>query len=598
MARFRKLSIAATASTFLLVAAGGLVRATGSGVACPHWPGCNKGRFFPPLEIHALIEWSHRTIAGILIALIAVVAFIALRTYRDRKEIWIPAVASGAMVIVQAILGAIVVNKVLSPGWVTAHVATAMVLIAVLLVTSINALPANAEPSKELVPLTAITASATFVLLLVGAYVRGRGAGLAFPDWPLMGGRLLPTQGSLQTPHFVHRLLALVVGLLIAAVAIQVRRRNPGSLVKRLTVALIVLYLLQVFAGALNVWTKLSAFAVVLHVTLAALTWGAAFGLAIVTRRNARAFALQDAPPERQEPAPIKRIVTTYWRLTKPRIILLLLITTVPTMIVAEKGWPPLWLTVATLIGGSLAAGGANAINCYIDRDIDAKMGRTALRPIPSGSVEPNHALEFGIALGMISFGFLWMFVNLLSAALALAALLFYVFVYTIGLKRSTPQNIVIGGAAGAVPVLVGWAAATGTITWAPVVMFAIVFFWTPPHFWALSLRFEKDYAKAGVPMLPVAKGRSETLRQIFWYSIILVGVTLALDPVGRMGAIYLASSLLLGALFIRKAFALKRIGTNAAAWSLFKYSINYLALLFAAMAIDTLLKTSMRGLL
>ncbi|GAC1409430.1 MAG: hypothetical protein NVSMB57_02100 [Actinomycetota bacterium] len=481
-------------------------------------------------------------------------------------------------------------------------------MVAALMTTTINAFCVGRRPesepqaSKDLVSLTFATAAGTFVLLLVGAYVRGLGAGLAFPDWPLMGGRILPAAGHLQTPHFVHRLLALTVGLLIAAVLVQTRRRQPAKAVRRFAQAAAGLYLLQVIVGALNVWTRLSAPIIVAHVTLSALTWGATFGLALTTRtlskpktvpegtRHSQAgqTASQDAP----SPAPkagVQQTIGTYWRLTKPRIIVLLLITTVPTMIVAARGWPGLGLVLVTLVGGSLAAGGANAINCYIDRDIDAKMGRTSTRPIPAGSVTPNHALEFGIILGVASFAFLWAVVNLLSAALAIAALLFYVFVYTIGLKRSTPQNIVIGGAAGAVPVLVGWAAVTGTLTWAPVVMFAIIFFWTPPHFWALSIRFAKDYEKAGIPMLPVVAGRKETERQIYLYSFVLVAVTLALDPVGRMGAIYLGSAIVLGAWFIRKAAVLRRVGTNAAAWSLFKCSINYLALLFAAMALDTM---------
>src|SRR5688572_20288706 len=218
-----------------------------------------------------------------------------------------------------------------------------------------------------------------------------------------------------------------------------------------------------------------------------------------------------------------------YVSLTKPRIIVLLLITTVPAMVLAEKGWPSSWLVLATLIGGSLSAGGANAINCWYDRDIDGIMVRTRSRPVVTGAIEPAYALAFGIALGVAAFAFLWATTTLMAAVLAMVALLFYVFVYTIWLKRRTPQNIVIGGAAGAFPPMVGWAAVTGDISLASATMFAIIFFWTPPHFWALSLRLKNDYTEAGVPMLPVTAGPEVTRLQILRYSVLLVVVTLLL---------------------------------------------------------------------
>jgi heme o synthase len=279
-----------------------------------------------------------------------------------------------------------------------------------------------------------------------------------------------------------------------------------------------------------------------------------------------------------------------YFALTKPRIIELLLVTTVPAMIVAQRGWPPLGLVIWTLIGGALAAGGANAINCYVDRDIDSVMGRTRRRPLPAHTVRPANALIFGTALGLMSFGLLWVTINRVAAILALGALLFYVFVYTIALKRTTPQNIVIGGAAGAVPVLVGWSAVTGTIEAPALAMFGIIFYWTPPHFWALSMRYEADYAAAGVPMMPVVYGRSETSRHILLYSLLLLAMCLVFFSVARMGFIYLAAALVLNALFIAGALRLRKDPTTARAWSLFRYSISYLALLFAAMAADQLI--------
>ncbi len=280
-----------------------------------------------------------------------------------------------------------------------------------------------------------------------------------------------------------------------------------------------------------------------------------------------------------------------YVRLTKPRIVVLLLITTVPAMILADRGVPSLWLIAATLLGGTLSAGGANAVNQYLDRDIDEIMLRTRRRPLPSRRIEPRDALVFGLVLGVAGFAFLWATVNLLSAALATAAMVFYVLVYTLWLKRRSPQNIVIGGAAGAVPALVGWTAVTGRIGWPAVVLFLIVFVWTPPHFWALSIRYRRDYAAAGVPMLPVVAGEDETRRQILWYSIGLVAISLTLVPVAHMGFLYLAAAMVLGARFVSGALRLGRRPTPAAAMALFRYSLVYLAVLFAAVALDTLVR-------
>jgi protoheme IX farnesyltransferase len=282
--------------------------------------------------------------------------------------------------------------------------------------------------------------------------------------------------------------------------------------------------------------------------------------------------------------------IAAYVALTKPRIIELLLVTTVPAMIVAQRGMPPVELILLTLIGGSLAAGGANAINCYVDRDIDEVMPRTRKRPLPAHKIKPVKALVFGIVLGIGAFGFLWATVNLLSAALAIAALLFYVFVYTIGMKRSTPQNIVIGGAAGAVPVLVGWSAVTNTIELPALVLFGIIFYWTPPHFWALAMRYEREYARAGVPMMPVVYGRRETTRHILLYSLLMLAASLAFFGVARMGVVYLAAALVLNGAFIAWAVKLWRQPTSRRAWGLFRFSIYYLALLFGAMALDRLI--------
>jgi protoheme IX farnesyltransferase len=276
-----------------------------------------------------------------------------------------------------------------------------------------------------------------------------------------------------------------------------------------------------------------------------------------------------------------------YAALTKPRIIELLLITTVPTMIVAQRGWPGTWLVAATVGGGALAAGAANAFNCALEADIDTVMERTSDRPLPNGRVTPARARRFAAGLAVLAVVGLAALVNPLAAGLAAFAILFYVVVYTLGLKRRTTQNIVIGGAAGCMPVVIGWAAVTGGIDVPALVLFGIVFAWTPPHFWALALRYREDYARAGVPMLPVVVGDQETAKHILLYGVLMVAVTLMFGPVGQMGAIYLVAALALGGWFLWHAAALWRHVTQQRAMRVFHASIAYLALLFVAMAVD-----------
>ena len=277
-----------------------------------------------------------------------------------------------------------------------------------------------------------------------------------------------------------------------------------------------------------------------------------------------------------------------YIALTKPRIIELLLITTVPAMVLASRGWPGTWLVVATLIGGSLSAGGANALNSYLDRDIDRLMRRTSARPLAREEVEPGRALAFGLALGAVGFTWLALTTTLLAALVATAALVFYVVVYTRALKRTTVHNIVIGGAAGAAPTLVGWAAVTGSLAVPAWVLFFVVFYWTPPHFWALALRYRDDYARAGVPMLPVVAGEEATTRRMLLYTALMVVVSLLLVPLAAMGWIYLIAAVALGAWFLWNTWRVHR--EPGRAMKLFTSSTVYLAALFAAVMVDALL--------
>jgi heme o synthase len=283
--------------------------------------------------------------------------------------------------------------------------------------------------------------------------------------------------------------------------------------------------------------------------------------------------------------------VRAYVLLTKPRVIELLLVTTLPAMVLAAGELPSFTLMGAVLVGGALAAGGANTINCWIERDRDRLMHRTRHRPLPTGRIAPGRALAFGVVLEATAFVWLWGTVNLLAATLAVSAMLFYVFVYTIWLKPRSPQNIVIGGAAGAVPVLVGWAAVTGSLGAPAWVLFAIVFFWTPPHFWALALRYQEDYEAAGIPMLPVVSGVTNAVWQIIVYSVIVVATTLLLFAFESMGIVYFVAAVGLGVAFVWQAVGLLRDASPRRAMRLFAFSNTYLALLFAAIAVDTLIR-------
>ncbi|HEY2041589.1 MAG TPA: heme o synthase [Jatrophihabitans sp.] len=290
---------------------------------------------------------------------------------------------------------------------------------------------------------------------------------------------------------------------------------------------------------------------------------------------------------------PFVAALSDYFALTKPRIIELLLVTTVPAMMLAAHGLPPIGLAAATLVGGSLAAGSANALNCYLDRDIDAVMHRTAGRPLNRSLISPRRALIFGLILGAVSVALLWLTTDALAAWLAAAAIAFYVLVYTALLKRRTSSNIVWGGAAGCMPVLIGWAAISDSVTWTPVVLFAVVFLWTPPHFWALAMQFRDDYAAAGVPMLPVVASPEFVAGRILMYSWAMVGTSLLLWPVAKTGPVYPLAAALCGGWFLAKAYELRgriRAGLPAHSTRVFHASITYLACLFLAAAVSTVL--------
>ncbi len=403
--------------------------------------------------------------------------------------------------------------------------------------------------------------------------------------------------------------MAAVVFAILAAVAwIAWRGRAAQPRLARLALVVLAVYAIQVVVGALQITTLLAPWTQTLHVALGAVLWGGAVALAVAAYLEARIAApvgatIGDVGSGTGEGhSQLGDTIRAYVALTKPRIIELLLVTTVPAMVLATREVPGMpmadWarLTFWTLLCGTLAAGSANAINQYLERDIDGQMARTRRRPLPANAVSPERAVVFGIALGAISVALMAWTVNVLAAFLTLLAIGFYVVVYTIMLKRSTPQNIVIGGAAGALPPVIGWAAVTGDVALPAILLFLIVFYWTPPHFWALALRIRGDYAAAGVPMLPVVRGIAETTRQIGLYTILLVALTVVFGVVARMGVLYLVAAAILGAAFLWRAWVLWRQGSSpeastAQAIRLYRYSITYLAILFAAVALDTVVR-------
>ncbi len=485
MTRFQKLAVATTVSTLVLIVWGGIVRATGSGDGCPDWPTC-FGSWVPRWEYHTLIEYVHRllgVVSGLLAVALAVVGIVELVRARQGHPTSTPrgavlmAVALVPLFAIQGALGGAVVNSALDPVVVTFHFGLAMIVLGVLVAATTLAFEGDRRAGdRGFARLTVVAAAATFALLLVGTYVRAEGAGLAFRDWPLMGGRLVPSFGPTGAAEmFAHRLLAIAVAALVLWLAIRARTMPERSRrLVRLSTLAGALFVGQIAVGGINVVTELAVWPRALHVALSAGIWATVVALAVVARRepaSAPGEPVADADPaaaetdlEVPEPAraSVAQTIDAYYRLTKPRIIVLLLITTVPAMMLAASGMPSPWLVLATLLGGSLAAGAANAINMYLDRDIDEVMRRTRGRPLPAHQVTPPRALAFGFWLGAFSFVFLGITVNVLAATLSLAAIAFYVVVYTMWLKRSTTHNIVIGGAAGAAPALIGWAAVDG----------------------------------------------------------------------------------------------------------------------------------------
>ncbi|MGH2457556.1 MAG: heme o synthase, partial [Chloroflexota bacterium] len=593
MATIRRLAVASALATFLFVVVTGIVRVTGSGLACPDWPLCSGPSGSPWFMASWVIEGANHVVATVTVVLVAVTALYAWTRHRERRWILVPSVLALGLLAAQLLLDAFPASLGTLPGMASARVDLALLLFAAITVAAAGA-RWSSDPGRRFAVdfyagLALATALLTYVLLAVGAYVTETSAALACGNWPFCGDGFQPPADVPSTVNLLHRVIAGLVTFFFLVLLARSRAARPAEKgLRGPLVAGLVLILAQITIGAGVVLWQAPPIAAILHLAVGCLFWCdliAVTLLCCLPRVDARQPVVNHQ---------LKESVLAYLNLTKPRIIVLLLITTLGGMVIAARGLPSLGLIAATIAGGALAAGSANAINCYIDRDIDQLMRRTRRRSLPRGSVSPENALLFGLTIGGISFAVLTVYANLLSAFLALAGLLFYVLVYTGVLKRSTPQNIVIGGAAGALPPMVGWAAVTGRVDLLAVYMFAVIFFWTPPHFWALSLLTSEDYARANVPMLPLIVGEGETRRQIFLYSILLVAVTMLMVSGRSLGFVYLIAALALGGGLIYYAARLLRDGSHVRARQLFSYTNMYLALIFLAMAIDRVVPLSL----
>ncbi|MEW5959681.1 MAG: heme o synthase [Chloroflexota bacterium] len=584
---FRRLTVFTAGWILLLILVGAGVRTTGFGPDCPDWPLLCAGQLWPG-QATGWLNFGHRLAAMTAGLLSAVIGGLAWRDYRSQRLIFWPALSAVVLAGLQVLSGAAGVWFDVQPLAAVGYLAVTLWL------ATVAHLPAevvaqaglSARSHKTDFRYLLLAGAAMLLLLLTGSVVSGTHSGLACPDWPLCRGEIFPANASLgMILNLIHRFSVAAVGVVSAAAILKIRRhyKKHTALVKW-SAALGWLYLVQIGLGGLNVWVHLPA-AGALHTWLAAATWGSLVVLVSLFYLTARAWLPVDE--ETAVPLAARQKAAVYFKLTKPWIMILLLITTAGAMFIAGRGLPSISRLLYTLLGGALSAGGASVLNSYIDSDIDRKMSRTSRRPTVTGLVTAEETLFFGLALSTMSFVVLAVFVNTLSAALSTLGIIYYVFFYTLYLKRSTIHNIVIGGAAGAIPPLVGWTAVTNTLDLGALYLFAVIFFWTPPHTWALALLLKKDYAQAGVPMLPVVVGEKETTYQIFLYSLLLVTLTVLPFTFKMLSWVYLVVALGLGLFFIYLAWRLWRNYNKSLSKRLYKYSQAYLALLFLMMALD-----------
>ncbi len=589
---FRQLTIFIAAWLLLVILISAFVRITGSTVSCPD---C---QMIVSTATAIWVQAGYGVVTGVAFVLTLLMALLAWRDYRPYKLIVGP--AWGAFVITT---GLVLVGATSagfnhrSWGVITSLLALAIDLGLVLFVATATHLPetfsnqagVSGQSQRSYLRFLLFSGLAILLLLATGVVVTDTKAGLACTDWPLCQGEIFPANAPLNVViNLIHRFSVVAVGVAVAAIVLQARRRYPQhALLVKWSTALGLLFLAQMALGGLNVLLRLPGLMSAAHLTLAMTIWGNLVIMASIYYLTAKTRLPVEEEQAPSTPLMTRRKVAVYFKLTKPWILVLLLITTVGAMFIAAQGLPSIPLLLYTLLGGALSASGASVLNSYIDSDIDQLMSRTSRRPTVTGLVTPQETLFFGLALSTLSFLVFAVFVNLLSAALSTLGILYYVFFYTLYLKRATIHNIIIGGAAGAIPPLVGWTAVTNSLDLGAFYLFAIIFFWTPPHTWALALLVKKDYANARVPMLPVVVGEQETTYQIFLYSVLLITLTLLPFVAHMMGWLYFIAAAALGLPFLYLAWMLWRNYNKSSSKKLYKFSQLYLALLFLMMALD-----------
>jgi len=601
--KYRILLLTGSILTFLLIVAGVVMRVTETGAACPDWPTC-LGSWMPPQESSALLSYLHRGLTILSGVTLLCAGVIAILHYHRFKWLTLSLLGASLLLVGQILLGRFLTIEESSPIGTILHLGLALGVLAILVgITTITfTVPqasGDSRGEKQIIHLryrspfarlSLLVFGALFVLLVTGAFVSASGGSELCQGWLLCNGQFPPSDLPAWI-HFLHRLITFLVGILFALTLLQAwktQRSQTGIIVA--SSAAVVLFISQALMGSVEADRGFPAYLLGLHTATAVAVWVAMVIQVIMVGLAGRS---KEAEAEDVAAIPVRRaagLVKDFLMLTKPVVVALLLVTTFAGMVVGAASWPTFELVFWTLLAGAMAAGGSGAINQYIDRFDDTKMQRTSRRPIPSGRMTPGEGLAFGVMLAIGSFYLMVAYVNFLAALLSLAGIIYYVLLYSIILKKTTVQNIVIGGGAGAIPPLVGWAAATGSLNVPALFLFAVVFMWTPPHFWALALVRRVDYARAGVPMMPVVRGERETRWQILIYTIELVVLTLMLPLFGLGGSIYFVSAAVLGGLLLYSAWKVWRTEGNKVAWKMYRHSSMYLAFLFLALMVDALI--------